>query len=142
MLFMLQWMASYIYAHRRNTKYTKWVRKKEEEQERRQRKWGEEVLVLKLQKGWERLSRDYREKVGDRYDLDTLYSCMKLVHSNFFKRKHKGPVRSTQFVTGSLIGSTEPGVEAFKNIRRVHKQLSGWIISRWEKLRWRKRKDV
>lgn len=103
---------------------------------------GEEVLVLKLQKGWERLSRDYREKVGDRYDLDTLYSCMKLVHSNFFKRKHKGPVRSTQFVTGSLIGSTEPGVEAFKNIRRVHKQLSGWIISRWEKLRWRKRKDV
>lgn len=35
---------------------------------------------------------------------------------------------------------TEPGIEeAFKNTCRIHKQLTGWIISRWEKLRWRKR---
>lgn len=89
MLSMIQQVASYIYAQIRNTKYIQQVRKKEEEQERRERK-GREVPGLKLQKGWERLSGGYREKVGNRCNLDSLYSCMKLAQcDNFLKESTK-----------------------------------------------------
>lgn len=61
---MLQWMASYIYAHIRNTKYTKWVRKKEE-QERRPRKWGRGSPCLEIAKGMgELIQRLQRESWG------------------------------------------------------------------------------